>query len=572
MAAVVIDIDAACKIIRDGKFFEVSTLTFDINKYVITTRDESHDSNSFENEHTYITEETLLHIAIQCKNKKAIKGLTQGGSNLALPLKETEKRRQRHVTSGSGFWGGGSWSEWEEWEPKVTTISTIELAQKTKDPKIISIFESPGLDLDDSDHADSKQLDEPKVDEIDEKLKASKIDIYKDKVVKKTGERKSDNRKVSMYGFPSKEVAKQKEFLWQKQVCDKFFKIGKPLREGTKSHDIHLQVTKQLSAKEKKPLVLDGLCRRSFIIALSKILTEHGEMPNLIFKIGTTQISFIPTDDNGKKRQLGNFKMEIENCFDIAYGNGCITRLKYFLEPSWDYDTTNKRRRKEILLKLITDRLPIFTPFTYRDLNKYGNIRVFDEETCNPYDTKSYEKIKPNLHFLNGLIFLVTIVEVLVRGYRTEKGEVFDYNDPKGIQSDSFPVAMAQARSLSLLLSGKIAFADFLGQSKTTDEDYRASYGAVTAKGTIDNIQVMLEKLLLINERYNDYHSELEFWRDLKTTYLNSNNAGYLISGKSRMFCDLKADYGSGSESEDDSSDYSDSEEFSKDKIVAFKV
>lgn len=430
--------------------------------------------------------------------------------------------------------------------------------------------QSQVIDKAESNHIKPDQSGSPKVsklvEETDNKLLKLQLNDYSGKIVKKLN--KKDGRKISMYGFPNKNQAQNKEIMWQKQTVTKFFKLGKPLQEGKQSYKIYQHITAQIEAKDKKTLCLDGCCRRSLIIALSKIITKYKSTPNLVFQLGETVIKFIPADENGTRRQIGNFKMEISNCYDIAYGEGCMTRLNRLLEPRWDQNTSNQSQRKQVFLKLIANKLQKFTPFKYTDLNKYGNIKLLDEETGD-----SSSKNMQNINFLNGLLFLVTTVEVLVRLYRTQEGHVFPYSDQNAIKSDSFPIAIAQARSLYLLLTGKITFIDFFGQSQKANydsEQHRAYYGVATGKRTIDNIQMMLEKLLVINEKHNAFISNLEPWQDFKNDYLESNKEGYLLEGRSQMYFDLKCCYGSGSESDTESENYSSADD-ELEEVIEFK-
>jgi hypothetical protein len=195
--------------------------------------------------------------------------------------------------------------------------------------------------------------------------------------------------------------------------------------------------------------------------------------------------------------------------YDIAYGKGLETRLKNFTKPDWDKSDDNPDKRQAQFLLLINRNLIELTPFTNIDLNKYQNIKIdSDSETAEA----SNESTKNNLHLLNALLFLITTVEVLVRLYRTEDGNIYTYPDlnerkrAEAQRSDDFPVAIAQSRSLSLLLEGHISFAYFWGassimQNGLDNAQHRADYGA--GKETIDYFDVMMNKLLAINNLYN---------------------------------------------------------------------
>jgi len=409
-------------------------------------------------------------------------------------------------------------------------------------------------------------------DDVDEELakELAAADIedltYKDKVVKHTVTGQ-DKRSVSVYGFPDKAVGKEREIIWEQEATAKFFRFGKDLREGKQSHQIYLRVVQQVDGTNKSPINLQGCCRRSFIIALAKILTKYDGMPNLIFRLGGTTIRFEETDDSVKVRQHGNFKMVIPSLgdFQIAYGDGLITRLSNILAANWD-DSVNKKERKKNLLNFMTKGFPTFTSFTSQNLNKYGKINIFSEEFG--YGTD----IQKNADFLNGLFFLFSIVEVLERAYRTIDGNLFHYpvQYRSGEESDLFPIGMAQARSLVLLVTGTITFTDFFGQSKP-DADYGADYGATTGTGTTygQGLEYLSEKLNRINEAYDQFYLNQNNspWTELRTEYIQDNAEGFLISGKSRMRHELKIVYGSGGESDSETSDYSDDDS----KVVVFK-
>jgi hypothetical protein len=381
------------------------------------------------------------------------------------------------------------------------------------------------------------------------------------------------NRSFSLYGFPTKKQAQAKEYIWQKSVVTKFFKIGWPMRTQGEAQEIYQLVENQVKDSNTAPIALDNRCRRSFIIALTKILTKYGKMPRLSFKLGSTAINFVP-DANALStvRQKGNFKMEIPalGIYQIAYGEGCYNRMKYLLNPTWD--THNMPLRRNALAKFISAKLPIFRSFSYGEFNKYGNIIISSDTVA---ATAGDRKVLDNIHFLNGLIFLITVTEVLVRLYRTEDGNIYSYSSESGVESDSFPVALAQARSLLMLLNGKINYTDFIGQSVRDNYDgdmHRAYYGAVTGQHTINNIEMMLEKLFAINALYDrEKFEQSSDHVDLRDKYLHDNSKGHLIEGRSMMYFELRRVYGSGNESDSDSDGYSSDDEDTKDS-VPFKL
>ena len=627
----------AKELIKKGDFFDTNLINFNINELDIDYDYEFHDSNSYENEYKITQERTLLHIAINCKNKKAIAGLLRAGVDRNIPVTKTTERKQRSITSGSSAWGAVNYGHWESWSPIIEKTKTVELAEITKDPEIIEMIRSrvteepiqdkkvespkkdtvnPTTNVDEknkksplviaaassssksdenayteTDKKDSSaklagkvsdqktlNVNQPKaampregespVDEIQDQLgKNLAVSPYKGKVIRKAGEK--EKRKVHLYGFPNHAQAREQELSWLKYTVAKFFRVGKPLKEGKESTRLHKVIVDYLSSKDKKPVNIDGMCRRSFIIALSKILTENTGMPKLEFCIGNTIIRFIPSENNGTNRQKGNFKIEIGDCLDIKYGAGCITRLKYLYEANWD-DSTDKSLRKKRILALFKAKLQRISTFTPNNFNKYGNIFIdSDRDTGSSRD----QRIQQNIHFLNGLLLLVTTVEVLVRLYRSADGNIYPYTSQAAIKSDSFPVAIAQSRSLIMLIEGRISFEDFLGESIRDNydkEQHRAYYGTVTGRGTIDNIDIMFEKLFAVNTTYNSTVSNLDFWKDLRKVYLSDNKDGCLVEGRSRMYFDLVEVYGSGAESDDGSSSYSSDEDISD--IVEFKL
>lgn len=118
-------------------------------------------------------------------------------------------------------------------------------------------------------------------------------------------------------------------------------------------------------------------------------------------------------------RQKGNFKLKTP-AFDIAYGADCVKRIRYLFGSNNHQDF--KRREKE-LLSLIKDRLSPISSFSYKDFNLAGCIRLDSESSADEFD----KKIQESIHFLNGLLLLITTVEVLVRLYQKKNGDLFQY-------------------------------------------------------------------------------------------------------------------------------------------------
>lgn|GEM_PF-5459334 len=396
----------------------------------------------------------------------------------------------------------------------------------------------------------------------------SEFNEYHGKVVKHVAlpSPGTPQRKITMYGFPNFEAAQKQELIWQQQVQEKFFRVGYPLREGTLSYKYHALLKEHLESGAAGPLPIDTINRRSFIIALSKLISEQSRMPELHFKLGETHIVF-ESSPQYQKRQIGNFKMVVLNCYDIKYGEGCITRLSHLISPSRWEDSTHGKKRKETLMKLISQKLLNNQAFSIKEISQYNKIKIWNDPDGNSYDKKNMESV----HFLNGLLCLITMVEVLVRLYRTKEGKIHPYSVSEARESDAFPVAVAQARSLLLLLSGKISFSDFLGE--TMGPVHRGKFGCVTGIDTISNISIMLEKLLNVNQKYNEDVMSREYWKPFRQQYLSSNPQGILIEGRSGIYRDLFGIYGDGKESDSDEGlGYSDDElQIGTESVLAFK-
>ena len=377
-------------------------------------------------------------------------------------------------------------------------------------------------------------------------------------------------RKISMYGFPANADVHKQEIDWQQEVISKFFKLGKSYKAGAQSSFLYEKILQHIGELEpiKHPIDIDKVCRRSLIIALSKVLSEKEKMPHLFLKMGPTRIEIKPPakeQDYKRRRQRGNFQMKVGGeRYDIAYGKMCMNKYRYLTQAK--PDVSNDPLRVETLLKLFSEKIKSFESFSSADLNKSGKIRINQE----PPGVVTNIDVKQNVNFLNGLLFLVTVVEVLVRLYRDEKGQVFNYESSEARESDMFPVALAQTRSIRLLLSGQITFQDFLGESQQeayNSEQHRALYGCVTGKETINHLSIMWSKLFAVNQKYNDWSLELEEWKKFKQDYQATYPESSFIHGKSGMYRDLTNLYGSGSESDSDNPDYSDHEDISGQQI-----
>ena len=391
----------------------------------------------------------------------------------------------------------------------------------------------------------------------------SKINFYENRMVK--AQAKINSHTISMYGFYEREQAKKIQLKWQKKTYHQFFRLGEPLRRGKNSTRIFYQIFNFVKNDNCEPIIINNLSRRSFIIALSKTLTHYGYMPQVVFKLGSTVIQFTQSSTG---RQKGNFKMILPiPC--ITYGERCIEGLKNLIKPLWDENHANQRLRYRKFLKLFKDRLTEMKSFNYFDLNRHGNILINSELEADRFD----KNIQETLHFLNGLILLVTTVEVVVRFYRQPDGSLFSYDNESEKIHDAFPVAIAQARSLILLLNGKISFADFLGETIKpgyNHNQHRAYYGVVTGIACIDHLDIMFNKLFEINKKYNKLLQTSKTWKNFCNFYLESNPEGYFVEGRSRMYFDLLFVYGAGDESDSDPRDYSKSSDSEVDDVIEF--
>ncbi len=542
-------------LIQAGEAPSMDTLGANINRiHYDYTGKSSLDLDLRERDSVYIIKKTLFHIAIEARNTPALIKLIRANADIHIPMIVTISRWQE---SKSKF------------EHSDITVSTFDIAQQMEDSSIIKLIKPLEKAY---KHVESQQkgtistTDGPRVEDLPGILQRElALDSYKDKVAKTTLPR--SGRQISFYGFPDKNSAQKIELKWQKKVTSKFFKVGKPLKEGKHSKTIYTAIKNSIAQNNMTPINIENERSRSFIIALSKILTEFDGMPHLFFQLGITTIE-LTAEDSITHRMKGNFKMKVPTRYDIAYGEGCINRLKNFLQPQWDEDSFKKRNTA--FLGQIRKRLPIMKPFTHRELNKYQNIHIDSDKD---FASQKESKTRDSIHLLNGLIFLITTVEVLVRLYRKEDGGFFPYTDSKARQSDSFPVAMAQARSLMLLLYGQITFTNFLGEPQREGYDarqHRADYGAVTGSSTIEHVSMMFRKLCLINKKYDAAIFNNKGLKQFRNDYIASNTEGQVILGRSRMYFDLKSIYGSSGESSEETSDYSDSEDSELEEVVSY--
>ena len=375
-------------------------------------------------------------------------------------------------------------------------------------------------------------------------------------------------RPTSVYAFPNKDEGVQKEIEWQKKATEKFFSFRKPVKSGTNSHNLYLNLRRQISGKTKEAIDITGFERRSLVIALKNIVRDYQEMPDVSFKIGPTTLRLSESSGNSNGRQRGNAFLSADNFgWTISYGKYCVDQFGHMT----GYNRGLKLERYQQLASLMLARIKTFTPFEQKDFNSEGMIKL-DFETSAVKDTPK-KNIVSRIDFLNGLLFLVTNVEVNARSYRDANGNTFKYADPNAIESDKLPVGIAQARGLMLTLDRVMqaqaitdafeAYNEFFGESPKYGADksiHNGSFALVSGVGTIDNLPIVNDKLKHINANHNAAKMTPAWSAAFDPSYSTHGN---IISGKSSMYTELRDFYGSGGESDDNTSEYSnDSSDF----------
>lgn len=364
---------------------------------------------------------------------------------------------------------------------------------------------------------------------------------------------------TTLYAFNDEKQSISTAYRWQQHTANKFFRVGRSMRQNGQAQIIYSHL------KKNNGMRLDNqIYYRSLIIALAKIISEKRRMPGFTFIMGSTTLLFLQSEQRASQRQIANFKMEIKGLtrYPIKYGQGLIKRLNQMTVANFDKEKQKKRWKK--LLTLFKNRIKKVKPITLCHLNKYGLIRLTGEDSATGADYVYQAKHQKNADLLNGLIMLITVVEVLNRLYRTAEGNLHHYNGLQCAQdSDAFPVAIAQAQALILLISGKITFNDFVGESKTygdESDEHRAQYGAVTGQGTIDNQHIMRSKLRTISQHCFDKMTANSPIRKKFISEQRSQNRSCFVYGRTMLRGQLGFVYGDGNESDSSDSEYSDDE------------
>lgn len=528
-----------------------------INQILTKEKTETFYTTASEHEHITTIQYTLLHHAMIVDNLDAFIILLAAQADITIPMIITSIHRRR--PEPQNMYDIASEDDWRE-EKTIEEKTTLTLAkdkihflaivvQAMSYPDTYPTFIQRRWRLIEPEQLIPKDFDLKRDSKDEDSKKESKLSPVVPMVMQPLPKMEAQKGVVylpkygtnmSFYRMADRAFALRKEYDWQKAVVKKFFKIGHPLKAGKSSSYIFNQLIKQIQApvKEKKYLFIDRQRPRSLLIALAKILSENSFLPTLHFQFGHTFISLLEVDESRRSNQRGNCKMVIAGRpYDLAYGKGADDQIQFMCKGHWE-DGRQAWRRERKLVDLLSYKIPSFQPFSNLDFNQYNNVRLDGE---NPkYDKDTIDRV----HFLNGLIFLITIVEVIARLYRDENGNLFSYKKESALISDDIPIALAQARSLLLLFNRKIKLNDLIGESKDYKEKapiHRAKYGIATGKQTIiDNSQIMLSKLEAINQKY---HSML-FNKEMP--------AGKTITGRRSMYADLVKIYGNGAESDDE--------------------
>lgn len=221
------------------------------------------------------------------------------------------------------------------------------------------------------------------------------------------------------------------------------------------------------------------------------------------------------------------------------------------------------------------EKTKIISSFLPTDFNIYGQAALHNEPTFSSEQhilgQVKREKIDAHIHYLNGLNFLRSIVEVCRRLYRDENGQIYDYEDPKAKQSDKIPIAIFQVRSSTLLQKGLIELNDVFGESTCYGNTiwtngrptagsglHRAQYGVATGKDTIKHVDKTQAKGVEINKRIEDNTRALINNSEIFSCPVDLKTLIGIKASNNTLREELGREYGGDSESE--GSDYSDVE------------
>lgn len=343
---------------------------------------------------------------------------------------------------------------------------------------------------------------------------------------------------LASYMFTDEEIAKAAELKITSHVNKRFFRFNKDAKgrvpELIEKIETVIRFTRtsrklyqeQLDDKDtfatgasayaERAIILDGYSSRTVVIALIKILNKVGYIPTVAFKIGPTCIL---CESAPSARNKGNVNLQVID----AEG------AKIFI-PSVYGDGNGKPHCSisEKLKKIAGSNKPAF----FRQMREARHV-ISSVERRIPSDS----------HLINQVNLLHAIIEVARRCY---------FESTSGAKKLSeLPLGVAQARTSALLINDKITIDNAYGldtsnppiyQGKAAREQHKAPYGALTGKTVDQHVDIVKEKIIRINEKYNS----------------STDDGAFIIEGRRRLREFLSEEYGSDSESS--GADYSDSE------------
>lgn len=313
----------------------------------------------------------------------------------------------------------------------------------------------------------------------------------------------ANSRQKRLREYLEKRQVEFDELFGEQQVNEQFFRVNKPLLPNHRASYLYGLMEYKVRTGNEEAIILDGYSTRAVILALVKIIAECGLFPTLRFQIGNTHIMCQTAPPSARQRQKANVIMHVLEL-----------RNEYFSYGYWEHqkgDTTKygvgryldfivgtdeyRQIRTMRLMELMKEKSRNIASFTIPEFDNSGLIRTPD-----PIPTFPTEDIIRKIHYLNGLNFLRTVVEITRRLYR-ENGAVYQYakENPdrqvwlaKGTISDEIPVAILQARACKLLEEGFIDLNEVFGNTP--------QYGVVTCPNTIERIYELQEKARRIND------------------------------------------------------------------------
>ena len=391
----------------------------------------------------------------------------------------------------------------------------------------------------------------------------------------------------TLYAYlPHNTSAEKEEYKNQQEVHNQFFRVNRTLKERGYAEKLYREI--QEAMKDGHTIVLDGKSARSIIIALTKVLSKNskGHFPfQLKFRIGNTNLT-CQRAVGQTERQKANFWLsvdELPNEF-YQYGSSNNDSIGKKLIP---ITSGKKRENREIqLLELMRRKTVVIESFDKSEFNQHAQIRLSKELGVDEIHnfvgaTKIRMEVAHQIHYLNGLNFLIGVIEVTRRLYR-DNGQVYAYRDPKARESDAIPMSILQARASALVANGVASLKDLFGESAVYGPTiwknegnqwimaggsrlHCAQYGVATGKDTIENINVTLDKARKINlETESKIIRPLvgngpDFFKSIPSFNSLGPSGMTFIEGKNRLKQNLAYQYGGNYES--DGEDYSDDEE-----------